>query len=111
MSSCTVGCIILIKFRRKKLMKATGVVRKIDELGRIVIPMELRKTMCLNEGAHLAIYVDEDYICLKKYPIIEPLNSALENMKKASENLKSSEIKQSILAEITIIEKLMKMAN
>jgi len=48
-------------------MKSTGVVRKVDELGRIVIPIELRRTMGIEEKDALEIYVDSDRIILKKY--------------------------------------------
>ncbi|MGE5454248.1 MAG: AbrB/MazE/SpoVT family DNA-binding domain-containing protein [Methylocystaceae bacterium] len=48
-------------------MKSTGVVRKVDELGRIVIPIELRRTMGIEEKDALEIYVDNDKIILKKY--------------------------------------------
>ncbi len=49
------------------MMKSTGVVRKVDELGRIVIPIELRRTMGIEEKDALEIYVDNDKIILKKY--------------------------------------------
>ncbi len=49
------------------MMKSTGVVRKVDELGRIVIPIELRRTMGIEEKDALEIYVDSDKIILKKY--------------------------------------------
>ena len=48
-------------------MKSTGVVRKVDELGRIVIPIELRRTLDIAEKDALEIYVDGDTILLKKY--------------------------------------------
>lgn len=48
-------------------MKAIGIVRKVDELGRIVIPKELRKSFNVNEGDPLEIYTDGDNIILKKY--------------------------------------------
>ncbi|WBY63658.1 MAG: SpoVT-AbrB domain-containing protein [Thermocaproicibacter melissae] len=49
-------------------MKFTGIVRKVDELGRIVLPKELRSTLNINEKDPLEIYVDEDNkIVLKKY--------------------------------------------
>ncbi|WP_234121151.1 AbrB/MazE/SpoVT family DNA-binding domain-containing protein [Clostridium hydrogenum] len=48
-------------------MKATGVVRKVDTLGRIVIPMELRRTFSIEEGDPLEIFVDGEQIILKKY--------------------------------------------
>lgn len=48
-------------------MKSTGIVRKVDELGRIVLPIELRRTLDIAERDALEIYVDEDRIILKKY--------------------------------------------
>lgn len=48
-------------------MKATGIVRKIDELGRVVLPMELRRNLNLNVKDSIEIYVEEDRIILKKY--------------------------------------------
>lgn len=48
-------------------MRATGVVRKIDELGRIVIPVEIRRSFQIDEKDPLEIYVDEEGIYLKKY--------------------------------------------
>jgi transcriptional pleiotropic regulator of transition state genes len=48
-------------------MKSTGIVRKIDDLGRMVIPIELRKTMNINKKDPMEIFVDEEKIVLKKY--------------------------------------------
>jgi AbrB family transcriptional regulator, transcriptional pleiotropic regulator of transition state genes len=48
-------------------MKSTGIVRKVDELGRVVIPIELRRTLGIKEKDALEIYVDDDRIILKKY--------------------------------------------
>ncbi|WP_059105327.1 AbrB/MazE/SpoVT family DNA-binding domain-containing protein [Shouchella shacheensis] len=48
-------------------MKSTGIVRKVDELGRVVIPIELRRTLDIAEKDALEIYVDNDRIVLKKY--------------------------------------------
>ena len=48
-------------------MKSTGIVRKVDELGRVVIPIELRRTLGIEEKDALEIYVDDDRIVLKKY--------------------------------------------
>ncbi len=54
-------------------MKATGIVRRIDDLGRIVIPKEIRRTMRISEGTPLEIFTDADNsITLKKYsPVAE----------------------------------------
>ena len=48
-------------------MKATGIVRKVDELGRIVLPIELRRTLGIEVRDPIEIYVDEEKILLKKY--------------------------------------------
>lgn len=48
-------------------MKSTGIVRKVDELGRVVIPIELRRTLGIQERDALEIYVDDEKIILKKY--------------------------------------------
>ena len=48
-------------------MKATGIVRKVDVLGRIVLPIELRKNFDIEKEDPIEIYVDGDYILLKKY--------------------------------------------
>ena len=49
------------------MLKATGIVRRIDELGRIVLPKELRRTYDIGPGDHMEVYTDDDSIILKKY--------------------------------------------
>ena len=48
-------------------MKAIGIVRKIDSLGRVVLPKEIRKTFDLPEGAPIEIFTEDNTIILKKY--------------------------------------------
>ena len=48
-------------------MKSTGIVRKIDELGRIVLPIEIRNTMGIANRDPVEIFVDQDRIVLRKY--------------------------------------------
>ncbi len=48
-------------------MKATGIVRPVDPLGRIVIPIELRRNLGINTDDSLEVFVDGPYIMLKKY--------------------------------------------
>lgn len=48
-------------------MKSTGIVRKIDELGRIVLPMELRRTLEITHNDPIEIYTEDDKIILKKH--------------------------------------------
>lgn len=61
-------------------MKATGIVRRIDELGRVVIPKEIRKTLRLREGDPLEIFTDKDGLLFKKYSPIENLESFSEDI-------------------------------
>lgn len=54
-----------------KILKATGIVRRIDELGRVVIPKEIRRTLRIREGDPLEIYTErEGEVILKKYSMI-----------------------------------------
>ena len=48
-------------------MKSTGIVRKVDELGRVVLPIELRRTLDISVRDSLEIYVDGSSVILKKY--------------------------------------------
>ncbi len=48
-------------------MKSTGVVRKVDELGRIVLPIEIRKTLDIKQKDAIEIFTDGDHIVLRKY--------------------------------------------
>ena len=52
---------------RDKTMKSIGIVRKVDELGRVVLPIELRRTFNIAERDALEIYTEEGMIILKKY--------------------------------------------
>ena len=57
-------------------MKATGIVRRIDELGRVVIPKEIRRTLRIREGDPLEIFTDRDgEVILKKYSPIGELSA------------------------------------
>ncbi len=65
-------------------MKATGVVRRIDDLGRIVIPIEIRRTMRIRDGDPLEIFVDKDgEVILKKYSAIVDLGTFAAEMTEA----------------------------
>jgi len=60
-------------------MKSTGVVRRIDELGRIVVPKEIRKSLRIKNGDSLEIFLNDEDIILKKYSPVETLENILEN--------------------------------
>lgn len=48
-------------------MKATGIIRRVDDLGRVVIPKELRRNLKIKDGDPLEIFTENDTICFKKY--------------------------------------------
>ena len=54
-------------------MKATGVIRRIDDLGRIVIPKEIRKNLKIIDGDSLEIYIDNNQIILNKYSALDSI--------------------------------------
>ena len=58
-------------------MTTTGIIRRIDELGRIVIPKEIRKKLRIDNGESLEILIEDDNIILKKYSPVESLNDVV----------------------------------
>ena len=78
-------------------MKSTGVVRRIDDLGRIVIPKEIRKNMKIKDGEEVEIYLESDNIILKKY-------SPFGNIKEIYKDYVNS-IYEVILENVMIIDK------
>ena len=69
-------------------MKSTGIVRRVDELGRIVLPIEMRRTLDISEKDSLEIYVDNESVILKKYhPSCIFCNSAGELMSYKGRNV------------------------
>ena len=61
-------------------MKETGVSRRIDELGRIVIPKEIRKNLKIREGDQMEFYVDKEYVVLKKQSSLKGLDEDIEHL-------------------------------
>lgn len=61
-------------------MKSTGIVRKLDELGRITLPIELRRTLGVSERDPLEIFVDEGKIILQKYEPADIFNGNKDNL-------------------------------
>jgi transcriptional pleiotropic regulator of transition state genes len=61
-------------------MKSTGIVRKVDELGRVVLPIELRRTLEIAEKDALEIFVDEERIILKKYNPSDIFTGSMDNL-------------------------------
>jgi len=61
-------------------MKSTGIVRKLDELGRITLPIELRRTLDVSERDPLEIFVEEGRIILQKYQPTDIFNGSKDNL-------------------------------
>lgn len=78
-------------------MKSTGIVRKVDELGRIVLPMELRRTLSIDVRDPMEIYVEDNAIILSKY---EPACIFCGNAKKV-ENYKGKNICFTCMKDLT----------
>ena len=84
-------------------MKATGMVRRIDDLGRVVIPKEIRRTMRIREGDPLEIFTDKDgELIFKKYSPIGELSDfasqICDSLKKATEGIAAVCDRDSIIA-------------
>ena len=56
-------------------MRATGIVRRIDDLGRVVIPKEIRRSMRIKEGDPLEIYTTQEGVCFRKYSPIGEIDT------------------------------------
>ena len=61
-------------------MKATGIIRRIDDLGRIVIPKEIRKNLRIKEGDNLEVFVQNEEIILKKYSMMNKINDLAQEL-------------------------------
>ena len=68
-------------------MQETGMVRRIDELGRVVIPKEMRKTLRIKEGDPLEIYTDKERLVFKKYSPVSTINDVAEAVADGIEEL------------------------
>lgn len=68
-------------------MKQTGVTRKIDELGRIVIPKEIRKNLGIRDGESLEIFTSDDSIILKKYYEVKKLEDVCDKLCEMIKNI------------------------
>ena len=75
-------------------MKATGIIRRIDDLGRVVIPKEIRRTLKIREGDPLEIYLTEGCVCFHKYSTIN--EHALTASKSAVKALKRHGVRSEV---------------
>lgn len=83
-------------------MKSTGIVRRIDDLGRIVIPKELRKVYNIEEGEPLEIFTEDDKIIFRKFNV-NPIGdriSSLKNLLQSKHNYKDIEACLDVLEDL-----------
>ena len=87
-------------------MKSTGIVRRVDELGRIVLPIELRRSLNINERDTLEIFVDDERIILKKYEPADIFTGSMDDLieYKGKKVSKESIIEMAKLANLKISE-------
>ena len=61
-------------------MKSTGLVRRIDDLGRVVIPKEIRRTLNIKEDDPLELFVEDKMVCFQKYNVNESYTDTIESL-------------------------------
>lgn len=89
-------------------MKATGIVRRVDELGRFVIPVELRKTLMIEVGDQLEVFTDtEGRIILTKYQHDKSIKDALTVLKKQVSQAEQIKNQDDILEKLNEISELL----
>ena len=86
-------------------MKATGIVRRVDDLGRIVIPKEIRRTLHIKEGDPLEIYIDDNAVCFRNYKY-QAVEDACKQVLAASADLVNAEQRDAIAEHLKAIREL-----
>lgn len=86
-------------------MKTTGIIRRVDDLGRIVIPKEIRRTLNIKEGDPLEIYVNNNMVCFKNYKY-QAVEDACQEVLNASADLVNTEQRDAIVAHLKAIREL-----
>lgn len=90
-------------------MIATGIVRRVDELGRIVIPRKVRRTMGIKDGDSLEIFKDKDHIVLCKYSCADEVGQAVDFLKSWIDDPESDATKNMTSLELNIFKRLLEM--
>lgn len=88
-------------------MKATGVTRKVDDLGRVVLPIELRRNLGIGIGDTLEIFTDKEMIVLRRYNAVDDLLTMAVRLKDRVVVEDCGEMKPVLLDKISEIEKLL----
>lgn len=88
-------------------MKETGMIRRMDDLGRIVIPKEVRRLLNLNEGDALEIFLHEQGVFYKKYDPAKPVKACLATLKEAVMDEPAIEHVDEVMQKISELEGLL----
>ena len=93
-------------------MKETGIIRRIDDLGRIVIPREIRRTQGIHEGDPMEIFIDGDSIILKRYLISVAASAYTDTLKDIIRDHMnvSLEVQETLLQQVAALEAELKAA-
>ncbi|KOS61705.1 AbrB/MazE/SpoVT family DNA-binding domain-containing protein [Lysinibacillus agricola] len=84
-------------------MKSTGIVRKVDDLGRVVLPIELRRTLGIDVKDALEIFIDKDQIILQKYQPNTEKDEVVASLKKMAAGAKNPNVLETIDRAIKLI--------
>ena len=90
-------------------MISTGIVRRVDELGRVVIPKEFRHAMGIKDGDPLELFRDKDHIILKKYALTDEVGQAIDFLKSWIDDPESDATKNMTSLELDIFKRLLEM--
>ena len=92
-------------------MRETGIIRRIDDLGRVVIPREIRKQFLIKEGDRLEIFVNKDEIILKKYDVSIGMKELVRRLDDEFSDVKGdmeTEIANNIYKHISALKNILK---
>lgn len=73
-------------------MKETGIIRQVDDLGRVVIPREIRRSLGIAEGDAFEILYDENGVTFRKYSLRSPVYDALKTLKTVVSNMQPDKL-------------------
>lgn len=88
-------------------MRTTGVIRRIDDLGRIVVTKEIRRKLNIREGDPLELYVGDDFVAFKKYNSAKSVKTSLAALKDAVMDEPTLECKTDLLKKLAEISALL----
>ncbi len=95
-------------------MKATGIVRQVDDLGRVVIPKEIRRMLGINTGDPVEFYVENDGVIVKRYDAAGDMEQVLDHLEKIIEfkgSLLAPDQQGALVAKLQEMKSIVKSTN